>query len=89
MTTEAAVALGQQALWIAAQMAAPVILAGLVVGVVISVFQAATQIQEQSLLFVPKALALMAALGFCGGWMITRVVEFARALMLSLPHLVR
>ena len=89
MSQEMALGLGQQAMWIALQIAAPVILAGLVVGLLISIFQAATQIQEQSLLFVPKVLALLAALGLCGGWMLTRIVDFTRSLILSLPNYVR
>jgi flagellar biosynthetic protein FliQ len=89
MSQEMALGLGQQSMWIALQIAAPVILAGLVVGLLVSIFQAATQIQEQSLLFVPKVLALVAALGLCGGWMMTRIIEFARALILSLPMFAR
>jgi flagellar biosynthesis protein FliQ len=89
VTHEAVMGLGQQCMWLAAQIAAPMILTGLVVGVLVSVFQAATQIQEQSLVFVPKVLTLLAALSLCGGWMMTRLVDFTRTLFLSLPQLVR
>ncbi len=89
MSQEIALGLGQQAMWTALQVAAPVILAGLTAGLIMSIFQAATQIQEQSLLFVPKILALVAALALCGGWMLTRVIEFSRGLILSLPNFVR
>ena len=89
MSQETALGLGQQCLWIAAQIAAPLILSGLIVGSLMSVFQAATQIQEQSLTFVPKILTLLTALSVCGGWMLTRLVEFTRALFLSLPHFAR
>jgi flagellar biosynthetic protein FliQ len=89
VSQEAALGLGQQAMWLAAQTVAPVVLAGLLVGVLISIFQAATQIQEQSLLFVPKVLALMVALALCGGWMMVRVIDFTRELILSLPQYVR
>ncbi len=89
MTTEAALGLGQQCMWIAAQIAAPLVMAGMTVGLLVSVFQAATQIQEQSLVFVPKVVTLVATLSVCGGWMITRMVEFTRSLLLSLPTFVR
>lgn len=83
MTEDTALAYGQQAMWLILQVAGPAILAGLAVGVIVSIFQAATSIQEQSLVFVPKVLALMAALAVCGGWMMTRLVEFARQMLLS------
>jgi flagellar biosynthesis protein FliQ len=89
MSQEAVIGLGHQAMWVVAQTAGPIVLAGLIVGVLVSVFQAATQIQEQSLVFVPKVVALMIALGLCGGWIMTRVVDFARGLILSLPNLNR
>jgi flagellar biosynthetic protein FliQ len=89
MTAQTALGLSQQALWIAVKIAGPVIAAGLVVGVIVSVFQAATQIQEQTLLFVPKVLALLGALALLGGWMMTHLVEFARHLFMALPDLAR
>lgn len=89
MTHEAAIGWVQQTLWLAIEIAAPAVLAGLVVGVLISVFQAATQIQEQSLTFVPKIAALMAVLMACGGWMLTRVVDFSNHVFAAIPQLVR
>jgi flagellar biosynthetic protein FliQ len=89
MSQDAALGLAQQCMWVATQISAPIILAGLIVGSLVSVFQAATQIQEQSLVFVPKVLTLLAALSVCGGWMMTRMVEFTRSLFLSLPHLIQ
>ena len=89
MTPEAVLSVGREAMWVAAQVAAPVLLAGLVVGVLVSVFQAATQIQEQSLVLVPKAVVILVALGVCGGWMMMRIVDFTRTLMTSLPTLAR
>ena len=80
---------GQQGLYMLLMVSAPVLLTVLAVGLVVSVFQAATQIQEQSLVFVPKVLTLLAALSVCGGWMMTRMVEFTRSLFLSLPHLIQ
>jgi flagellar biosynthetic protein FliQ len=89
MSQEAALGLGQQCMWLAAQIAAPLVLAGLIVGVLVSVFQAATQIQEQSLVFVPKVVSLLVVLSLCGGWMMARLVEFTHGVFMSLPHFVR
>ena len=89
MSQEAALHLGQQGMLLAAQIATPLVLTGLIVGVLVSVFQAATQIQEQSLVFVPKVVSLLIALSLCGGWMMTRLVEFTRGLFMSLPHFAR
>lgn len=85
MSTETVLQLGQQCLWITTQIASPIVMSGLVIGTGVSVVQAATQIQEQSLVFVPKMLALMAALTLTGGWMLTRMTDFTRTLLISLP----
>jgi flagellar biosynthetic protein FliQ len=87
MSQETVMRFGQAALWTASQIAAPIIISGLVVGLLVSIFQAATQIQEQSLVFVPKVLALLAVLTVGGGWMLTRMVEFCRWVILQLPGL--
>src|SRR5262249_52992202 len=65
--------------------AAPVLLAVLVVGIVVSIFQAATQINEATLTFVPKLLAVIAVMGLAGPWMLTTLVEYLRGVLLSLP----
>ena len=87
MGQEQALTLTHQCLMMAAQIAAPALTATLTVGVLISIFQAATQIQEQSLVFVPKVLALLAVLTASGAWMLISAVEFARALFMYLPHI--
>lgn len=87
MSQETALALGQQTMWLIIQVVAPCVLAGLIVGVLVSIFQAATSVQEQSLVFVPKVLALFAALALTGGWMMTRIVEFSRELFLSIAQM--
>ena len=76
---------GQQALWTLLSVAAPVLLAVLVVGILVSIFQAATQINEATLTFVPKLLAAVAVLGIAGPWMLTSLVEYLRSVLLSLP----
>jgi flagellar biosynthetic protein FliQ len=65
--------------------AAPVLLTVLVVGIVVSIFQAATQINEATLTFVPKLLAVITVMGVAGPWMLTTLVEYLRSVLLSLP----
>jgi flagellar biosynthetic protein FliQ len=70
-------------------LAGPMLLVGLVIGVAVSMFQAATQINEMTLVFVPKMLGVaLALLVFCP-WMIKIIVGFAQNLFLNLPHLIR
>ena len=74
-------------LWNAAIMAAPLLLATLAVGLLVSVFQVATQIQEITLSYVPKLIVAMVLLIALGPWMIARLTGFARALFLTIPAL--
>jgi flagellar biosynthetic protein FliQ len=64
---------------------APVLLAVLVVGLLVSIFQAATQINEATLSFVPKVVAAVAVLGLAGPWMVTTLVEYIRNTLLAIP----
>lgn len=68
--------------------AAPVLLIGMGVGLIVSIFQATTSIQEQTLTFVPKIAAILLALVFFGAWMIQSVVSFAEALFRQIPNMV-
>ena len=86
---DAAVELGRQALMVAFLVAAPMLVTGLVVGVIISILQAATQVQELTLSFIPKILCMMAALFFFLPWMVTTVSGFAQELIRSIPNLIR
>ncbi|OCC22918.1 flagellar biosynthetic protein FliQ [Croceicoccus estronivorus] len=74
-------------LWNAAIIAGPVMLATLAVGLIVSIFQVATQIQEITLSYVPKIIAAMILLIAMGPWMIARLTSFARALYLTIPSL--
>ena len=76
---------GQQALYTLLTVAAPVLLVVLVVGILVSIFQAATSINEATLTFVPKLLAAVAVLGVAKPWMLTSLVEYLRSVLLSLP----
>lgn len=76
-----------QMLWTAVLLAMPVLLATLVVGLIISIFQVATQIQEMTLSYVPKILTAAFLLIALGPWMLGRLADWARALYLSIPTL--
>jgi flagellar biosynthetic protein FliQ len=78
----------QQALQVGILAAAPMLLAALAAGLIVSVFQAATQINEMTLPFVPKLLALFAAAVLAGPWMLGLMVDFTRRLFSSIPGLV-
>jgi flagellar biosynthetic protein FliQ len=80
--------IGTQALLVAAKLAAPVLITALVVGFAVSVFQSITQIQETSLSFVPKVVAVSLALIICGQWMISDIVSFTLDLFHQIPQLV-
>ncbi len=77
--------LGRQALMVGLQISLPVLLTALVVGLLISVFQAVTQIQEMSLQFVPKILAVSLVAVLTGGWVLTQIVEFTVRVFSNLP----
>jgi flagellar biosynthetic protein FliQ len=76
---------GQQGLYLLLMVAAPILLAVLVVGLVVSVFQAATQINEATLSFVPKIVAAVAVLAIAGPWMMTTLVEYLQRTLQSIP----
>ncbi len=79
---------GQQGLYMLMLVAAPILLVVLLVGVVISVIQAATQINEATLSFVPKIVAAVAVLGFAGPWMMTTLVEYLQRTLQAIPSAV-
>ncbi|ODU40800.1 MAG: flagellar biosynthetic protein FliQ [Thiobacillus sp. SCN 63-374] len=80
--------LARDALWLVMLLAAPVLLAGLLTAFAISLFQAATQILEPTLSFVPKLIVMLIVLALLGSWMGGQLVEFARTLLTDFPVLV-
>ena len=86
MNSDQAIQLLSQLMWSAALIAAPVLVATLAVGLLVSVFQAVTQIQEMSLTFIPKLLAASAMLLIAGPWMLKRMVDFSTALIVQIPR---
>jgi flagellar biosynthetic protein FliQ len=85
MNPQSVITIGQQALYVMLVLAAPLLLAALVVGLVVSILQAATQINEMTLSFIPKLLAMVTALVIAGPWMITYFVDYVRRLFESIP----
>jgi flagellar biosynthetic protein FliQ len=88
MTPETIMTLGQRALEMATLVSAPLLLSALVIGVLISLFQAATQINEMTLSFVPKLLVLVAVLLLAGPWMLELLIDFTRNLFRDIPNLI-
>lgn len=88
MTEQYVLDLGTKTLWLAIQLAAPALMATLVMGVLISIFQAATQINEQTLAFVPKIVAMTIVLVMCGPWLLTILMSFTSDLFQNIPSLV-
>ena len=87
MNSQAVLTLVQQALFVTALVAAPLLLTALIVGLVVSIFQAATQINEMTLSFIPKLVAMFAVLVFAGPWMLATLVDYVQRLFASIPQL--
>ncbi|HKX41383.1 MAG TPA: flagellar biosynthesis protein FliQ [Burkholderiaceae bacterium] len=79
---------GQQGLYMLLMVSAPILLTVLVVGLAVSIFQAATQIHEATLSFVPKIVAAVAVLAVAGPWMLTSLVEYIQRTLQSIPTVV-
>ena len=88
MNAQQVLTTGQQALMLLLTVSAPILLVVLGVGLVISVFQAATQINEATLSFVPKIVAAVAVLAFAGPWMLTMLVDYLQRTLKALPGVV-
>ena len=89
MTPSEAITLTQNAVTLNLLLSAPVLLVAMVVGLLISLFQAVTQIQEMTLTFVPKIVAVMATLLFLSSWMINKLVDYTHELIVNLPNIIR
>jgi flagellar biosynthetic protein FliQ len=88
MTPETVMTIGTRALEITLLLAAPLLLVALLTGLLVGVFQAATQINEMTLSFIPKLLAIAAAIAIAGPWMIRLIVDYTRELIQSIPGLI-
>jgi len=89
MENEFAIEVVNQAIKVTLMLSAPMLLGALVVGVLVSIFQAVTQINEQTLSFIPKILVIVAALVIFSPWMMETMVSYTQDLFLSIPELVR
>lgn len=88
MTPETVTSIGQQALWVTMLIAAPMLLSALAVGLLVGMFQAATQINEMTMSFIPKLLVLVIALRVAGPWMLSLIMNFTKQLMDQIPSLI-
>ena len=88
MTPETVMGIGQHALVVTLMIAAPLLLTALAVGLLVGVLQSATQINEMTLSFIPKLLALAAVLVIAGPWMLRTLIDYTRHLIESLPSLI-
>ena len=85
MDSQAVLTFGQQCLYILLMVAAPMLFTVLAVGLIVSIFQAATQIHEATLSFVPKIIAAVAVLAIAGPWMLTTLVAYLQRTLQSIP----
>lgn len=88
MTPESVMTIGQHALEVTILVSAPLLFTALAVGLLVSVFQAATQINEMTLSFIPKLLTMFFVLVVTGPWMLTMMTDYTRRLFSSIPNLV-
>ncbi|AJQ27331.1 MAG: flagellar biosynthetic protein FliQ [Firmicutes bacterium] len=89
MSGDLAIQIGREALTMVMLIAAPMLGLGLLVGILVSIFQATTQIQEQTLVFIPKIIAIFVAILVFGPWMLSLMVDYTREIFINLPNLVR
>jgi len=88
MNSQGVITLGMQAMQVMLLVSAPLLLTSLIVGLFISVIQAATQLNEQTLSFIPKLIALIAVLAIAGPWMLQTLTDFMRQVIESIPGVV-
>ncbi len=89
MSQASIISLVQSSLWVFLELALPILGSAVLVGLLISVLQAATSIQEQTLTFVPKIVAMVAILFFLGTWMLNSMSDYSIRLFMALPSLAR
>jgi flagellar biosynthetic protein FliQ len=88
MTPETVMSMGRQAMEVTLMIAAPLLLVALVIGLVVSIFQAATQINESTLSFIPKLIGIFVALIVAGPWMLSVMLDYMRQLFTGIPGMV-
>jgi flagellar biosynthetic protein FliQ len=88
MTPESVMTMGRHAMEIALMIAAPMLLVALGIGLVVSIFQAATQINEMTLSFIPKLVGIFVALVLAGPWMLTVMLDYMREMFSGIPAMI-
>jgi flagellar biosynthetic protein FliQ len=88
MNPESVMTIGQQALELTLMVSAPLLLTALIIGLIVSIFQAATQINEMTLSFIPKLVGMFAVLIISGPWMIGILLDYMTRLFSSIPYMV-
>jgi flagellar biosynthetic protein FliQ len=88
MTPETVVAMARTAMEITLMVSAPLLLVGLIIGLVVSIFQAATSINEQTLSFIPKLVGVFITLVLAGPWMLTIMTDYMRSIFTGIPGMV-
>ena len=88
MTPETITSIGQEALWVTMLISAPLLLSALAIGLLVGMFQAATQINEMTMSFIPKLFVMVVALGVAGPWMLEIIVSYTHQLVERIPTLI-
>jgi flagellar biosynthetic protein FliQ len=88
MTPDTIITIGQQALMVLLLVSAPLLLVALAVGLLVSIFQAATQINEMTLSFIPKLVAVFVTMIVAGPWMMSTLIDYIRRLYMQIPSLI-
>ncbi len=88
MTPESVMSIGRHAIEITLMIAAPMLLIALAIGLIVSIFQAATQINEMTLSFIPKLIGIFVALMVAGPWMLSVMTDYIRQLFTNIPYMI-
>ena len=88
MTPESVMTMGRHAMEVTLMVAAPMLLVALIIGLIVSIFQAATQINEQTLSFIPKLVGIFAAMVIAGPWMLSVMLDYMRQMFSGIPAMV-
>ncbi|MBG7618421.1 flagellar biosynthesis protein FliQ [Herbaspirillum sp. AP02] len=89
MTPETVMTMGRQAIEVTLLIAAPMLLTALVIGLLVSIFQAATQINEQTLAFIPKLVGVFLAMIIAGPWMLSVILDYMHNMLAGIPAMVQ
>ncbi|MBM4004080.1 MAG: flagellar biosynthesis protein FliQ [Planctomycetes bacterium] len=88
MDSQTAIDLGREALMLALLISAPILLVGAGVGLIVGLLQALTQVQDQTVAFVPKIVAMVLALSFCMPWVLQQLLEYSQTLISNIPRVI-